>query len=266
MTVAQLSHLIPFLESIGASPKKSLSQNFLIDGNIIRKIVELANIQPGDKVLEIGPGPGALTAALLEAGAHVTAVEKDRLFAHELHRLQNGHLEVIEADFLDLNLEHELDIRSFKVVGNLPYSITTPILEKICTTGCFSFTFMVQKEFATRLTASPGNKEIGSITIFVQSHAEIKGSFPVSRKCFYPAPSVDSTVLTLQFKKEHDPAEFFTMVRRAFQQRRKMITSSLKSLFPQEKIREALKEANASTEARPETLSLEQWRTLFRVL
>jgi 16S rRNA (adenine1518-N6/adenine1519-N6)-dimethyltransferase len=263
MTVAQLSHLIPFLESIGARPKKSLSQNFLIDPNIVHKIVESAAIRPGDLVLEIGPGPGALTTALLEAGAHVTAIEKDTLFAEKLERLQNGRLTVLEGDFLDFDLT---PYTNYKVLGNLPYSITTPILEKICENSFYSFTFMVQKELAERLIAKPGSRQCGSITIFTQSHADIKDSFFVSRSCFHPSPSVDSTVLTLVFKAERDPKEFFTMVRRAFQQRRKMITSSLKQMFSQEEIRKALQQTHASTQARPETLTLAQWRQLFLYL
>ncbi len=263
MTVAQLSHLLPFLESIGVKPKKSLSQNFLIDPNIVRKTVTLADIQPGDQVIEIGPGPGALTAELLEKGAFVTAIEKDTLFAKELERFQNGKLTVIEADILTFDWTL-LGKGPWKVIGNLPYSITTPILERICAGSFISFTFMVQKELADRLIAKPGSKQCGSISVFVQSHGEIKGSFLVSRSCFYPSPSVDSTVLSLAFYEKKEPKEFFTLVRRAFQQRRKMITSSLKSLFPQEQIRQALEAAKASLTARPEALSLEQWRMLFQ--
>ncbi|MBS0624812.1 MAG: ribosomal RNA small subunit methyltransferase A [Verrucomicrobia bacterium] len=258
MSVAQLSHLIPFLESIGASPKKSLSQNFLIDQNIVSKIVSLADVQPGDEVLEIGPGPGALTGALLDAGAHVTVVEKDRVFAREIHRFQNGRLRVVEGDFLKLPIS-----KGSKVVGNLPYSITTPILEKICAGNFSTFTFMVQKEFASRLMAQPGTKELGSITLFVQSHAEITGAFPVSKNCFHPRPSVDSTVLSLRFREERDPPELFALIRRAFQQRRKMISTSLKSIYPQ--IRTALQSIGVSEEARPENLHLDQWRKLFNV-
>lgn len=263
MTVAQLSHLLLFLESIGVHPKKSLSQNFLIDSNIVRKTIMLADIQPGDQVLEIGPGPGALTEALLERGAFVTAIEKDSVFARELERFQNGKLTVIEDDILTLNWAL-LERGPWKVIGNLPYSITTPILERICEGSFTSFTFMAQKELADRLIAKPGSKQCGSISVFVQSHGEIKGSFPVSRTCFYPSPSVDSTVLSLTFYQEKAPKEFFTLVRTAFQQRRKMITSSLKKLFPQDQIRNALELAKASITARPETLSLEQWRVLFK--
>lgn len=264
-TVANISHLLPFLESIGASPKKSLSQNFLIDANIVRKIVDLADIRPGDKVLEIGPGPGALTSELLARGAFVTAIEKDSVFARELHRLQNGNLRVIETDFLqfDWNL---LGIGPWKALGNLPYNITTPILEKIFSESAISFTFMVQKELADRLLAKPGSRECGSISVFVQAHASFKGSLQVARSCFYPAPSVDSTVLSLEFYTEKESPDFFQIVRRAFQQRRKMLTSSLKTLFSKELIQKALECAKAPLDARPEALSLDQWKVVFREL
>lgn len=257
-----ISDLIPFLDRLGVRPKKSLSQNFLIDPNIVHKIVQLANIKPGDRVLEIGPGPGALTAALLETGAYVTAVEKDTVFARELHRLQkNGRLEVIEADFLNWNIA-----RFDHAIGNIPYSITTPILEKICASEIPTFTFMAQKEFAARIMAKPGTKEIGSLSIFIQSHADIAGSFEVSRNCFMPIPKVDSTVMKLNFKGSRDPDDFFALVRRAFQQRRKMMTTSLKGLYDQERIREALTAAKATVQARPEILTLEQWRIIFQNL
>ena len=263
MSVAHISELIPFLEKIGARPRKSLSQNFLIDPNIIRKIVLLADIQPGEQVIEIGSRPGALTAALLEAGAFVTAVEKDSLFAQELYRLQttDRRLEVIEGDCLKIPLSG-----TCKVVGNLPYSITTPILERICAGSFSSFIFMAQKEFAERLMAKAGTKEYGSLTLFINSHAKINGSFPVSRGCFYPRPKVDSTILRLDFTGSPDPEALFTLIRRAFQQRRKMITTSLKELFPQAQIREALQKAGASIEARPEMLTLVQWRQVFECL
>jgi 16S rRNA (adenine1518-N6/adenine1519-N6)-dimethyltransferase len=263
--VSQVSHLLLFLKSIGVHPKKSLSQNFLIDSNIVRKTAKLADIQPGDQVLEIGPGPGALTAELLKRGAYVTAIEKDSVFARELDRLQNGKLTIIEADILTLDWNC-LGSGPWKVIGNLPYSITTPILETICTKSFVSFTFMAQKELADRLIAPPGSKLCGSISVFIQSHGQITGSFPVSRSCFYPSPSVDSTVLSIQFHQEREPLEFFTLVRTAFQQRRKMITSSLKKLFPQEEIKNALKEAGALATARPEALSLKEWKTLFKTL
>ena len=260
MNVAHLSDLLIFLEGLGVHPKKSLSQNFLIDANIVRKIVALANIQEGDLVLEIGPGPGALTTELLKRGAFVTAIEKDSTFAKELHRLQNDRLTVIEEDILQFNWNH-LPSGSWKVIGNLPYSITTPILELVCSQNATSFTFMVQKELAERLLAPLGSRECGSISVFVQSHGQIKGSFHVPKSCFYPSPQVDSSVLCLEFHSKKEPSEFFSLVRAAFQQRRKMIASSLKKFLSKEQI----ELAGIPTAARPETLSLTDWQKLFHI-
>jgi 16S rRNA (adenine1518-N6/adenine1519-N6)-dimethyltransferase len=259
-----LSDLTSFLKEIGAEPRKSLSQNFLIDGNIIRKIVRAADVQPGDLVLEIGPGPGALTSELLDAGAAVCAIEKDPLFAKALLRLQtpDRRLTVHCGDALNLPFDR---IPAKKVVANLPYHITTPLLEKFFSSGFSSLTVMVQKEFAQRLKAKAGTKEYSSLTLFAQFHASIHSSFPVSSSCFYPKPSVDSTVIRLDSHAPPlaDPAPFFQLVRRAFQQRRKMLSSSLQELHPADKIRAALLSQQTRIDARPEALSLDQWLRFF---
>jgi 16S rRNA (adenine1518-N6/adenine1519-N6)-dimethyltransferase len=260
-----LSELIAFLKSIDARPKKSLSQNFLVDANIVRKIVQKAEIKPGDRVLEIGPGPGALTKALLEAGAQVIAIEKDTLFATELPRLQtlDKRLAVFEDDFLKFDLERLARFQPCKIVANLPYHITAPILEKIFDQAeRFScLTIMVQKEVAVRMASKEGSKDFGSLSLFVQFYSEAAGSFVVPASCFYPAPKVDSTVIRLIFRPVPSvPAEpFFKLVRKAFQQRRKMVSTSLSPFLSTEGIKAALRSIGSSPEARPETLSLTQW-------
>ncbi len=263
-----LSELIPFLERIGASPRKSLSQNFLIDPNVVKKIVATADIQPGDRVFEIGPGPGALTQELLKQGATVIAVEKDPLFARELSRFE-GPLHIFPVDILEFPWETLKAHAPLKGVANLPYHITAPILEKICEHASLfsSFTLMIQKEVADRLAAQPHTKEFGSLTLFVQFFAQITKTFRVSPGCFYPRPNVDSTVLRLDFcNVEKDGKEMFAVIRRAFQQRRKMLRSSLQSLFPPAQVEEALRTVGVSPEARPEALSLEQWMGFYEKL
>lgn len=252
-----LSELIPFLKDLEAKPKKRLSQNFLIDPNIVQKIVATAQIQPGDRVLEIGPGPGALTKALLEQGAHVYAVEMDPLLAKALERLQNGRLTIFEADILQFPLTSLPP--QLKVVANLPYHITTPILEKMFETSFSSLTFMVQKEVADRMEASAGSKTFGPLSLFVQFYTKKKSSFRVPASCFYPRPKVDSAVIRLDQQTTPDvPAEiFFPLVHKAFQQRRKMMTTSL--LLDKEKVKEALKQVGMRPDARPEDLSLQAW-------
>lgn len=252
-----LSELIPFLKSVETRPKKGLSQNFLVDAKIVEKIVNLAEVKPGDIVLEIGPGPGALTKALLERGARLFAVEMDPVFAKELERFQNGQLQVFLADFLKFPIERLP--KNFKVVANLPYHITTPILEKLFASSFSSITIMVQKEVAERMKAQEGSKVFGSLSLFVQYYTKVLSSFDVPPTCFYPQPNVDSTVIRLDAAPLPDiePEFFFSLVHKAFQQRRKMITSSLS--LPKEQIRGALEEVKARIDARPETLSFNQW-------
>lgn len=262
MALYKPSTLRAFLEEIDAFPKKSLSQNFLIDGNIIRKIVTLAGIEPGDFVLEIGSGPGVLTEELLARGAHVLAVEKDRKFAKALTRLQTDdeRLTVIEGDILELDLSKLLKPKT-KLVANLPYQITTPILTEFLPKKEFfeSITVMVQKEVSARFIAKPSTKDYSSITVFVQFYSQPEFGFTVEPTCFYPPPRVKSAVVKFQLK-DHPPVsseeDFFAMTRRAFQQRRKMIRSSLKLVYEQDSIDKGLEKIGKGLQVRPENLSL----------
>ncbi len=259
------SELLRFLEEVGARPKKGLSQNFLVDANVLKKIVQLAAVEPGDRVLEIGPGPGALTQQLLATGAHVTTVEMDRVFAHHLGRFQTSDRRLIvhEADFLQFSLSN-LPPGPWKVVANLPYHITSPALEKLCMHSSLfsSFTLMIQKEVADRIQAKPKTKAFGSLTLFLQFYTQVHGAFHVAAGCFFPEPSVDSTVLRLDTRTspEIDPEVLFPVVRKAFQQRRKMLTSTLgKEVGP------VLESLGLSVKARPEELSLDEWVRLVSV-
>ncbi len=269
MTLYRPSALRAFLEEIGASPKKSLSQNFLIDGNIIRKIVTFAGVQKGDSVLEIGPGPGVLTEELLARGAHVLAIEKDRKFAAALPRLQteDGRLTVIEGDILEQDLSKLLKPRT-KLVANLPYQITTPILTAFLPKREFfeSITVMVQKEVSARFLAHPSTKDYSSITVFVQFYSQPEYGFTVEPTCFYPPPRVRSSVVkfTLQDSPSVSSEEaFFAMTRRAFQQRRKMLRSSLKHEYPLSSIDRGLEKIGKGLQVRPENLSLADFLILF---
>lgn len=260
-----LSDLFSFLNRIEARPKKGLSQNFLVDSNIVRKIVQTAGIEPGDSVLEIGSGPGALTSALLEGGANVFAIEKDPLFAKELSRFQTDdrRLSVVEADFLEFDLRERKFPNSLKVVANLPYHITAPILEKIFDHSSLfsSLTLMVQKEVADRMRAEAGTKDFGCLSLFTQFYTLPVSSFKVPPSCFYPQPKIDSTVIRLDFRSSPSvpPLPFFSLVRKAFQQRRKMISTSLGSLCSTERIKNTLISIGSRPDARPENLSLPKW-------
>jgi 16S rRNA (adenine1518-N6/adenine1519-N6)-dimethyltransferase len=275
MKLFRPSELQAFLKERGMHPKKGLSQNFLIDGNIIQKIGDLAAVTNGDRIIEIGSGPGALTQALLERGASVTAIEMDALFAQELRRLQtmDQRLEIIVGDVLQFPLFDFFQKHpgKHKVVANLPYHITTPIL------GLFlplhksieSLTIMVQKEFADRMTAEKNTPEYSSFTIFLQFYAAVQKSFTVSPNCFYPRPKVHSSVVHC---KLHPPLldtnseRFFQLTRTAFGKRRKMLRSSLKELYPVENIEQALVKMGFTPRARPEELTIYDFIALFRLL
>lgn len=255
------TELLQFLDRIGAAPRKSLSQNFLIEKTIIQKLVAMAGIRPGDRALEIGSGPGAITEELLAAGAHVLAVEMDRLFSE--HLPPHNNLTIHSGDILKFPFE-TLEDGPWKVVSNLPFHITAPIFEKLFNqTDLFkSFTLIVQKEVVDRIKAKPSTKEFGSLTIFLQYYTQLESTFPISASCFYPKPAVDSTAIHLipKQKQKVSPENFFPIVRKAYQQRRKMLTTSLRDTVPGLPLLLELLALNPK--ARPEELSLDQWLDL----
>lgn len=272
MKLHRSSELRRFLEELGIDAKKGLSQNFLIDGNILRKTIKAAGIHRGDHVLEIGPGPGALTECLLDEGVEVTAIEIDRPFAQALKRLLSDHarLHIYCEDFLKFPVNNYLSTlgKKVKVVANLPYHITTPILTKLLPMhpSIESVTIMVQREFAKRMTALPGSSDYGSFTVFAAFYSQPTYCFTVEPSCFYPRPTVQSAVVHCRLRTPplSDTAEaFFTMTRTAFQQRRKMLRTSLKPLYASEKVEQALDDIGISPHIRPEELSLDQFLTLF---
>lgn len=272
------SELREFLDSLQIHPKKGLSQNFLIDGNIIRKIAAAAEAAPGDVVLEVGPGPGSLTECLLDTGATVIAVEKDTILAKALERFKSPerHLEVFCDDILEFPLEEALtpflkDGRKAKAIANLPYNITTPILVQLVTKEKYfsSLVLMVQDEVARRFVAEPGTNDYSSLTVFLNFFSKPRYAFQVSKHCFYPVPSVQSAVVVLDLKKPprvSNQDKFFEMTRTAFQQRRKMLRASLKDLYTSTGVTEALEKVGLNPQARPEELSLDNFLALFETL
>ncbi len=270
------SDLQAFLKEWGLYAKKGLSQNFLIDGNIVQKIVNTAEVCSDDFVIEIGPGPGALTQAILEKGAHLLAVEMDPVFAKALERLQtpDQRLEIVQADILKFPLIDFLKKRQgkkCKIVANLPYHITTPILTLLLPLSDWiqSLTIMVQKEFAQRMAAHPGTSEYSSLTIFLQFYGAVKSSFTVKPSCFYPKPKVDSSVVhctlhpPLLLRKEEG---FFKLTRTAFGQRRKMLRASLKDLYGSDQVQKALLQMGHPETERPEQLVIEDFISLYEIL
>jgi len=257
------------LAKLGIRPKKRLSQNFLVDQNIIQKTIQAAQVSPGDYVLEIGPGPGAITEQLLKAGARVKVVELDTVLAEKLEELQTDdqRLQILCQDVLSLPLD-ELKGGNWKIVANLPYHITTPILQKFLPAHDLieSLTLFVQKEFALRMSAEKGTKSYSSFTLFIGAYSDPKVCFHVKPTSFSPPPSVDSSVIHLRlhpFPFSFSEEEFFNFTRTGFGKRRKMLRASLKELFPPETIEEGLIKLGLPKTARPEELSLEEFATLF---
>lgn len=258
------------LASLEHHPRKRLGQNFLIDGNIVRKSLQLAEIREGDTVVEVGPGLGTLTKALLEAGCHVHAVEVDPALCAFLHEnLQpefSQRLSLLEGDAVK-HPRAGLSLRTgrFKVVANLPYAITTPWLEAVlqCPLPA-EMVLMMQKEAADRITAQPGSKAYGAISIFVAAAYEKAGVHNVARSCFYPVPGVDSILLHLRRRTE--PVLFHReardRIRRLFTQRRKQIGSLLAKEASLQEWLERLPEFGASRASRPEEIPLRAWLEL----
>lgn len=274
MPIYKPSELAKYLSDLGIAPKKGLSQNFLLDGNIIKKIVAFSNLTSQDCVVEIGPGPGALTEALLETGARVIAIEKDPVLARGLERLNiRGTLQVFCEDILEFPLGQAIEgiHPKPKVIANLPYHLTTPIITALALKHALisEVIVMVQEEVARRFAASPSTKEYGAITVFLNFYSKPSYGFKVSHNCFFPKPKVDSAVV--KFVLQPPPSDipqtlFFTMTRTAFNQRRKMLSKSLQGLYPPEKVRESLEKINKSPKSRPEELSLEEFLALFKLL
>ena len=252
-------------------PKKSLSQNFLRDPVILGRIVDVAGVGPHDTVLEIGPGPGTLTRVLLERAGRVVAVEFDRELARRLASEMAGtpNLSLYEGDFMKFPLDNIEG--PFKVVANIPYHITTPIIFRLLEERqrLISMTLTVQKELADRAAAPPGTKTYGVLSVMLQYHGMVRRAFVIPAGAFRPAPKVDSACLHLEVTPEPtvdvpDPAAFREMVKAAFSQRRKTILNSLRKLYPS--AADALSEAGIDTMRRPETLSLEEFAAIAHAM
>ena len=204
--------------------KKSLGQNFLIDDNIKSKIVNSASIEKDSIIIEVGPGNGAITERLVEFGVPVIALEVDERLRSELEKISANNLKVIFSDFLKVNLNEILskyDYKKIHLIANLPYYITTPIINKVIDeTSVDEMIIMVQKEVGDRFMAKPNNKEYNSLSVFLQYYFNVSEVVKVSKNSFIPKPNVDSVVVKFTRKKDllsvKNIDEFFKLVKDSF--------------------------------------------------
>ena len=260
------------LKTFGLKLGKRLGQNFLIEPTVVDDIVAAAEIAPGEQVLEIGAGLGALTQGLLEAGATVKTVELDKklppILAHTLMGYDN--LTIIQGDILKTDIAALTERKPFKVTANLPYYITTPIIFALLNQNLpiTKLVFMIQKEVAERIVAPPSTKDYGSLSVAVNYYADVKLVRTVSPNCFMPPPNVESAVICLDVLpnrrvKVSDEDRFFRIVRASFAQRRKTLSNALKGGgFSPEDIAAMLARSGIDGSRRGETLSIDEFAAL----
>lgn len=265
-------------------PSKSLGQNFLIDEDVIAAIIDGSDVSSDSLVIEIGPGTGVLTCPLAEQAGRVVAIELDDRMIEPLRvkTFSYGNVEVIHGDILEVDLNEiiktnleKYNLNTVRVVGNLPYYITTPIIMKLLEMGTAadSITAMMQKEVGDRIVATPGTKLAGAITYSVHYYAEVSKVVDAGSECFYPAPKVDSVVLRMDILKDKpvmvkDEEFFFRCIKAGFAQRRKTLLNSLMTLggYDKETIAAALEAAGIEANRRAESLSMNEFAKLSEEL
>ena len=270
--IASREVTLHILKAFGLRMSKKLGQNFLIDARIVQGIVDAAEVKPGDRVLEIGPGIGTLTQGLAEAGADVTAVELDKKLPAVLKETLKAYdnVRIVPGDILKVNIPEIMGEAPFKVAANLPYYITTPILMTLLERRLpiTHMVTMVQKEVAERMTAKPGSRIYGALSVAVQYYTEPEIVLDVPPRSFIPAPEVMSVVVSCRVRKEpavavQDEKLFFRVVKAAFGQRRKTLMNALKGGgFSKEAVRDALEQSGIDPTRRGETLTLEEFGRL----
>lgn len=250
--------------------KKSLGQNFLVDQNICHKIVDHLKATPDDSVLEIGPGRGALTQILAQMELkRLVALEKDDDLAEDLSQ-RWPHIELLNTDALAYDWQ-SLDNESWKIIGNLPYNIASKLIWDILSraNGLKKAVFMVQHEVALRLTAKPGTKQYGGLTVWVNNFADSRYAFKVPPEVFRPKPRIDSAIVEFfpisQEDRPAHPDKLSTLIKTCFQKRRKQLSNILKLIWNKE-VEEWFERNDISPKSRPETLSPLHFESLSRLI
>ncbi|MCR5226621.1 MAG: 16S rRNA (adenine(1518)-N(6)/adenine(1519)-N(6))-dimethyltransferase RsmA [Eubacterium sp.] len=266
---------IKVIQENGFTFHKKYGQNFLIDSHVIDKIISVADLDKNSRVLEIGPGIGTLTQYLAEAAGEVVAVEIDDKLIPILSKTlaEYDNVKVIHGDILKQDTEKIFGGVPFKIVANLPYYITTPIIMNLLESGvpAESITVMIQKEVAERMQASPGSKDYGALSLAVQYYSEPYLAANVPPNCFMPRPNVGSAVINLKRLETppvsvKDPEQMFKLIRGAFNQRRKTLANAVGNYdgvaFSRENVEAALVALGLDTRVRGEALTLEQFAAL----
>jgi len=264
------------LGSLGAQPNKTLGQNFLLDKNALDAICDAAKLGQSDPVLEIGPGLGALTVRLLARCERVTAIEKDAKFASFLSKkLRRDGFLLVTGDALEVAWDAlDLPPENVKIVANLPYSISKPVLRRIIEEWrphLTSATVLVQREVAFRLTAPADSEHYGPMSLMAQLYTRPQIQFDIAPEAFLPPPQVTSTVIHFDMLRApsielQSEARFWATVRAAFGQRRKNLGNTLKPLAPREKLAQVFEETGVDPKRRGETLSLQEFENLARAI
>ncbi|HCE41995.1 MAG TPA: ribosomal RNA small subunit methyltransferase A [Lentisphaeria bacterium] len=264
--------LLPILAELGVTPGKHFGQNFMIDDNLLDFICRKAAPAPGETILEIGPGLGSLTRKLLEAGAKVTAIEIDKRLADYLERsISNPNFRLVRGDACRLDIQ-ELMPCEFRIVANLPYSITSPFIARIIDleNPPSGMLFMLQKETGMRLASGPGTKNYGSLSVFIQSVYTVEYLRGVAPQVFFPAPEVDSAIVKFTRREEFpcpgDRQILHKLVRAAFSQRRKMMFKQVAAAFAKEEVEKAYASMGISMNARAEELTVKQFLAMARIV
>lgn len=275
MSVLSPAKIKASFAELGISPQKSLGQNFLIDGRVLEKIIKAAELKKEDTVLEIGPGLGVLTEELATCAGKVIAVEADKKLVQRLHEAiqQYNNITIINADFLHTDISKLNLDKQYKIVANLPYSITSDAVRKIMEAAPApqSAVLMVQKEVAERICAGAG--EMSLLALSVQYYGTPKLLFKVSKESFWPVPKVDSAVIKIIFNRVQGTGfrvqadKFFRIARIGFASPRKQLQNNLAAGLhtSKEKVAEILSRAGINPKARPEELSVEDWERLAAI-